>query len=180
MWHNVRRYPLAKLKDRIGSHVVIDFIVSERNELCLIVQCDCGSNPYSVKNYLFHQRKNLYCYSCRSETRKILGDDLRMWYTRWLNMHRRCYNKDAENYRYYGARGIRVCKRWHSFLNFAKDIVLFDGFNLASKHILNLEMDRINSKGNYSPKNVQLVAREENLRRQNEQKTRNSTRVRSC
>lgn len=34
----------------------------------------------------------------------------------------RCYNKENNRYRYYGGRGIKVCKRWHSLENFIKDM----------------------------------------------------------
>lgn len=37
-------------------------------------------------------------------------------------MMSRCYQRRHISYRNYGAKGIRVCKRWHSFENFYADM----------------------------------------------------------
>lgn len=37
-------------------------------------------------------------------------------------MHTRCENPNHKDWPYYGARGIRVCKRWFSFTNFLADM----------------------------------------------------------
>lgn len=37
-------------------------------------------------------------------------------------MIQRCENPNDKAYKYYGARGIKVCKRWHSFENFYADV----------------------------------------------------------
>ena len=44
-------------------------------------------------------------------------------YGTWVKMKQRCYNPNNKDYKYYGARGIRVCTRWlDSFENFLFDI----------------------------------------------------------
>ena len=43
-------------------------------------------------------------------------------YQHWIDMMRRCYHKGRKEYRNYGARGIEVCDRWHTFKNFYKDM----------------------------------------------------------
>ncbi len=43
-------------------------------------------------------------------------------YTCWLNMRARCENKNREDFKNYGGRGIKVCKRWMKFDNFLKDM----------------------------------------------------------
>ncbi|MCC2437302.1 NUMOD1 domain-containing DNA-binding protein [Bacillus paranthracis] len=43
-------------------------------------------------------------------------------YSTWKNMMARCYVKSHPNYKYYGAKGVIVSKRWHSFDNFIYDI----------------------------------------------------------
>ena len=40
----------------------------------------------------------------------------------WVKMMRRCYDKDAHNFIYYGNKGITVCERWHNPLNFIEDV----------------------------------------------------------
>lgn len=44
-------------------------------------------------------------------------------YRVWSAMIRRCHNRDAPAYKYYGARGIRVCRRWRtSYVAFITDM----------------------------------------------------------
>ncbi|MEH7753643.1 hypothetical protein V7457_21320 [Bacillus toyonensis] len=43
-------------------------------------------------------------------------------YSTWKNMMARCYIKSHPNYKFYGAKGVTVSERWHSFDNFIFDI----------------------------------------------------------
>lgn len=66
-------------------------------------------------------------------------------YDTWKGMKARCYNKNSRGYEFYGGKGITVCDRWlDDFLNFAKDM----GDRPDS-----MTLDRIDSNGNYTPKN---------------------------
>ena len=65
----------------------------------------------------------------------------------WNNMKKRCLNERHESYKYYGARGIKVCDEWiHNFDAF-KDWAVKNGYHD------NLTIDRINPNGDYSPSN---------------------------
>jgi hypothetical protein len=37
-------------------------------------------------------------------------------------MRQRCNNPNASSYKNYGGRGIKICERWSSFLNFLADM----------------------------------------------------------
>lgn len=77
-------------------------------------------------------------------------------------MQDRCYNPNYENYRNYGARGIKVCEAWrNSFGQFLQDV----GLAPSKRHTL----DRINNDGNYEPSNVRWATIAEQNR--NKQKT---------
>lgn len=43
-------------------------------------------------------------------------------YSLWEQMLVRCYKKENPTYKYYGAKGVRVCKRWHRLDYFYKDV----------------------------------------------------------
>ena len=40
----------------------------------------------------------------------------------WMNMKQRCLNKNSPKFKYYGQRGIFLCKNWWSFEGFLKDM----------------------------------------------------------
>lgn len=65
-------------------------------------------------------------------------------YDTWRNMHRRCSNKTDPNYKHYGARGITVCKRWHSLALFISDM---------GDRPEGTSLDRINNDKGYRPSN---------------------------
>lgn len=65
-------------------------------------------------------------------------------YKTWIEMICRCDAEWKHNYKYYGAKGIKVCDRWYDFENFIADMgEKPNGFTL----------DRINNTGNYEPSN---------------------------
>ena len=70
-------------------------------------------------------------------------------------MRQRCYNPNNDSYPWYGAKGITVCERWHSFSNFLEDMG-----DRPEGHTL----DRINSEQDYSPSNCRWSTVSDQLR----------------
>lgn len=62
----------------------------------------------------------------------------------WRGMIDRCRRKKATNYKYYGARGIRVCDRWLKFSNFYADM---------GERPKGTTIERKDVNGNYEPGN---------------------------
>lgn len=77
-------------------------------------------------------------------------------YIRWQSMINRCEVPTSTNYIYYGARGIKVCERWHSFELFYEDMNA--GFSD------DLQIDRIDSTKNYEPGNCRWATVTEQAR----------------
>ncbi len=74
----------------------------------------------------------------------------------WWNMRGRCRGVMRPDYKYYGGRGITVCKRWQKFSNFLVDMGPRPGPTGAGKHSYSL--DRIDNSGNYAPSNCRWVS----------------------
>lgn len=150
------------------SHLVVigrapDYVApnSRGHKAVLICRCDCGKekaiNVGSLKRGLTtscgcEQKKRasaankaraLHGQAGRNETRE---------YRTWSSMIKRCTNPDAHNYKYYGARGISVCARWHDFRLFFADM----GARPEGR-----TLDRIDVDGNYEPGNCRWATNKE-------------------
>lgn len=75
----------------------------------------------------------------------------------WCKIKERCYNPKSNNYRAYGARGIRMCDEW------LHDSKAFYKWCLDNGYQIDLEIDRIDNNGNYEPSNCQFLTRSENV-----------------
>ena len=79
-------------------------------------------------------------------------------YKKWHDMVSRCYNPKNCNYKYYGARGIKVCEEWlgeEGLYNFSKWILSI-GYD-ENKNGRCQSLDKINNDGNYEPNNCRLA-----------------------
>lgn len=122
-----------------------------------VCKCVCGKTVIaSGKNLKTGHRK-----SCGCKRRPVSwrhGYVGRREYSAWKAMKRRCYSKNYRSYRFYGAKGIEVCKRWLAdFKNFIKDV---------GDCPVGYELGRIDPRKNYSPKNVRWLSKTENRKRQ--------------
>lgn len=72
----------------------------------------------------------------------------------WSTMIQRCENKNKNDFRYYGGRGIKVCTAWHEAGAFIK-------WALAHGYHADLTLDRKDNDGDYTPKNCRWTTRAE-------------------
>jgi hypothetical protein len=77
-------------------------------------------------------------------------------YRAWLNMRSRCNNPVDTSYRNYGARGIKVCKRYDSYENFLAD---------KGQKPPGYELDRIDLEGDYTPENTRWIPAHSGMKR---------------
>lgn len=138
-------------KDRYGHYIYI----GECNE--------CGYKQQS--HYGDFVRKGKKFNICKHSA---LGTDKYIPLTKWDN-HRigiifrnikiRCYNEEDDDYKWYGAKGVKVCDEW---LNRPK---LFEEWALQNGYADNLTIDRIDENKDYCPENCRWIPLEDNARR---------------
>jgi hypothetical protein len=118
--------------------------------------CECGRHRL-VAAQLFASRYTTSCEDCanaRKGPRKHGLSNGPEWIV-WRSILARCYNPSNASYRWYGARGIRVCDRWNpkaggSFTNFLADRGLRpEGTTLG----------RFMDSGDYTPENTRWQTR---------------------
>jgi hypothetical protein len=79
-------------------------------------------------------------------------------YRRWMAMKQRCYMVSNASFKNYGGRGITVQQSWlESFENF-RDWANSNGYEQT------LQLDRIDTNGNYTEKNCRWISKKENSR----------------
>jgi hypothetical protein len=78
-------------------------------------------------------------------------------YKTWLGMMGRCYYSKADNYKYYGGRGILVCEEW-------KKYAAFRAWAVQNEYSEELELDRVDNEKNYTPDNCRFASHSENMR----------------
>lgn len=132
-----------------GSLTVIDQAGSAGGVKWWRCRCACGGETEVRSNHL-RRGEVKACKECRnkavSAANTTHGLTKTPEYKTWLNIRDRCYNPENISYKYYGGRGIRVCKRWRaSFEDFLADM----GKRPSAKH----SIERKNTNGNYTPDN---------------------------
>lgn len=123
-------------------------------------QCDCGNTidvPYtSLKSGLtkscgcliqdvLRDRNTVHGHAHRNKKERL--------YLVWEAMNKRCNCPTNKSYKYYGAKGVRVCEEWKDYENFRKWAYAngYDENAPMSKHTCTI--DRINPYGDYDPSN---------------------------
>lgn len=140
--------------------------------LCL---CDCGKETI-VDSYRIRNGLTKSCGCLNSELSRERGQEsvvaaqqarVTHGYSRkgnihplwnvWYAMKQRCYRKESDAYRFYGARSIQVCSEW-------MDSGTFIEWSLSNGWESGLQIDRINNDEDYSPSNCRFVTPKENSR----------------
>lgn len=157
--------PPSNVKDLSGQKfnklTVISFAGIKRNLATWNCLCDCGATTVKVGCEMVRGKVGS-CGCLRRPQAASLGFKEGMsehpLYNVWRGMVERCKNKKADNYSYYGGRGISVCQEWantsYGFIKWA----LSNGWSPG------LKIDRKDNYKGYSPENCRFVTHSQNCR----------------
>lgn len=119
-----------------------------------LYRCSCGIEKV-ISHYDVDRGATRSCGCMKLASEKVRfrkhGMSQTSVYQVWFAMIKRCENPSCKDYPNYGGRGIKVCKRWHSFENFIKDMGPRPEASTPVRRFLTLE--RKNNDGNYCPSN---------------------------
>ncbi len=116
-------------------------------------QCDCGKiHQAFIQSVRSGETKSCGCYARDVTIKRSLGNKFATThdksstkiYRRWHGIMNRCYLTSHFAFKWYGKRGIKVCKRWHKFENFVVDM---------GEPPKGYSIDRIDNDGDYCPQN---------------------------
>lgn len=136
-----------------------DIFASGVNRVAYACRCDCGQITHT-RAFSLTSGKAKSCGCLQREKQKqqkwrlshgaSVGGKRTRLYTIWQGIIKRCENPKEKPYKWYGGRGIKVCKSWHDFAVFQK-------WAMAHGYSPELQIDRKNNDGDYRPVNCRWV-----------------------
>jgi len=127
---------------------------NKQNKVMWLCKCDCGRTKEIIGSRLYTGKTN--SCGCLTVEKTIQRSTKHgMSHSRldiiYQNMVSRCTNPRNKDFKYYGARGIKICDEW---LN---DRTTFYTWANANGYKNNLTIDRINNDKGYEPSNCRWV-----------------------
>lgn len=153
---------------KFGRLTVVKRQGTIRGHVTWFCVCECGNTTVVESSELQRKadEKHSGTKSCGCLSRELSSERINQrfpdkfhkdrLYTIWACMNHRCTCKTANNYKYYGGRGIQVCDEWKTNYPAFKKWAYENGYDENAPRG-KCTLDRINVDGNYEPDNCRWV-----------------------
>lgn len=129
-----------------------------------LFKCRCGAEFKSIiRSVMSGNTKSCGCYGAESRRKRFTKHGLRgsKAYSVWSGIKTRCYNRNRDDYKYYGGRGISLSDEFFDFMAFYRYVSRLDGFNKIERR--KLTIDRIDVNKNYERGNLRWATRQQQV-----------------
>ena len=149
---------LIDIKEKKFGRLKVIYLVGRTKDGRILwhCRCSCGKSK-DILSWSLRSGNSRSC-GCFVESHGMTGT---RFYNIWRGILNRCERRRWHLYKHYGARGIRLCKKWHIFSNFKKDMYSSYLYHVKNFGESQTSIYRLDSKKNYYPSNTRWATRHE-------------------
>lgn len=145
-----------------GKLFITDNYIIENGRTKFLCVCDCGNSKY-IRSDTAKKSKSCGCSVLDIDRKGANGSGWKdgrartKLYNVWHAIRHRVDDINCKQYKYYGYRGIKMCKEWY-------DYTVFKAWADANGYLEGMSIERVNVNGDYCPENCTWIKKSLQMR----------------